>query len=130
VQDSPAPGAEKVCGTSYVVDQGTGKGKVVQDCRYRIMEDYCKFTVQEWQAVSHATKKGTDLNPAWPDVRLASHQRAGDRSESYQVVFAEGDRTRIYSLRDAASLAHYPSGSRWLLKVNGLGAVTAVRRVQ
>ncbi len=126
-QDQPAPGAEKVCGAPYTIDQGSGKGKVVQDCKYQVYDDWCKYTVNEWTEVDKAIAQGNDLSPQWPDARLRSGQREGKRDEKYQVTFSAGDKRLAYSPKDAAELGKFKVGSQWTLKVNTFGIVTDVQ---
>jgi ribosomal protein L40E len=124
-QDDPAPNAQKVCGTAYTEDQGNGSGKVVQDCRYNVLDDYCAYTTNEWMRVDAVVTKGSDQNPQWPTLNLSSGQKAGSRSESYEVTFDAGGKTYRYSPDDAQEYAKYTTGSKWTLKVNGLGDVTS-----
>ena len=85
--EEPSPGVEveKACGTPYTIDQGSGYGKVVQDCQYKVYADWCQYTREEWQEVDDASASGHDLDPYWPQVNLASGQREGERSEEYEV---------------------------------------------
>jgi ribosomal protein L40E len=125
-QSEPAEGAEKVCDKPKMVDQGNGTAKVVQNCEYKIYDQWCEFTRLEWQEVDRVVAKGEDLSPRWPEVRLRSGQREGKKSEDYKVVFkGESDRY-TYSAKDAAELAKYPVGSRWALKVNSFGSVSEI----
>lgn len=126
IQDQPVPGAEKVCGTAYVVDQGTGKGKVVQNCRYRIMADYCTYTVPEWTVVNQVVARGSDLNPNWPALALGAAQRRGNNTETYKVTLLAGDKPYTYTPPDAATYAQFTPGSRWVVTVNALGRVNSV----
>jgi ribosomal protein L40E len=125
-QSQPAPGAEKVCGTPYVIDQGSGKGKVVQDCEYKVYDQWCKYTVNEWTVVDAAKAQGADLQPQWPDLRLRSDQREGKRGEKYTVTFQANDKSYTYS-PSAADFPQFAVGSQWTLKVNALGGVNSVQ---
>ena len=87
-QDEPAPNAEKICGTPYTVDTGTGAGKVVQDCEYQVKDDWCAYTQLEWTVVDSVVAKGADANAEWPVVNLRADQREGDRQEAYVVFFS------------------------------------------
>ena len=127
VQDNPAPNSQKVCGTPYTVDKGSGYGEVVQECKYQVYDDRCDYTVQEWQTVDTASLSGNDLNPRWPAPTLGAGQRAGERKETYQIVFDNDGKKYTYNPGDAAAFAQYPVGSRWTLKVNTFGAVSDIQ---
>ena len=124
-QDDPAPNAQKVCGTAYTEDQGNGTGKVVQDCRYNVMDNFCEYTTNVWMRVDAVVAKGSDANPQWPTPNLSAVQKAGSKSESYEVTFDASGKTYRYSPNDAQEYAQFTTGSKWTLKVNGLGDVTS-----
>jgi len=126
--EEPAPGveAEKICGTPYTIDQGSGYGKVVQDCVYKVYADWCEYTREEWQEVDASVASGQDLNPYWPQVSLVSDQREGEYSEEYEVNFETEDRSYTYHPGDADEFSRYVIGSKWMLSVNALGGVTSV----
>jgi hypothetical protein len=121
--DSPGENSREVCGTPYVVDEGSGVGKVVQDCQYEISEQYCSFTRMQLSVVDTVAARGTDLNPDWPALALAAGQSQGNRAEDYRVIFDAGGTRYEYAPRDAADFARYQQGSRWNLKLNGLGSI-------
>ena len=129
-QDEPAPNSDKVCGTPYTVDTGTGVGKVVQDCKYEVKDNWCVYTQQEWTVVDSVAANGSDADPQWPALRLRSDQREGDRTEAYEVIFvSEGKEYRL-SVSSADRLDNYAPGSRWKLKVNALGGVVSAAPAQ
>jgi ribosomal protein L40E len=125
-QSEPAPGAEEVCGTPYTIDQGDGTGKVVQDCEYRIYDNRCEYTVNEWTVVDRAVMQGSDLNPQWPRMSLQSGQREGNQAEEYVVTFRADDsnETYTYHVDSADEFSRFNVGSYWTLKVNTFGDVT------
>jgi ribosomal protein L40E len=125
-QNDPAPGAREVCGTAYVKDQGSGYGKVIQDCRYEILDDMCQYKALAWVVVPALVREGHDLAPAWPDQALGQDQRQAGRSEGYTVVFETDGRTYEYTPRNENEFRGFQPGSRWQLEVNGFGAVTGV----
>jgi len=118
--------AEKICGTPYTIDQGSGYGKVVQDCEYKVYNDWCEYTREEWQEIDDASASGHDLNPYWPQFNLASGQREGGRSEKYNVNFDTEGRSYTYHPR-ADEFSSFGIGSKWVLSVNALGGVTSVK---
>lgn len=128
--DTQEPNSTKVCGTPYVVDQGNGTGKVVQDCQYQVSEEYCSFTRMQLSVINTVTGRGTDLNPVWPALALQSGQQEGNRAEEYRVIFEAGGQQYSYTPQDATDFARFPRGSRWNLTVNGLGGITALQPAQ
>jgi len=121
------PGAKKVCGTSFVKDQGSGYGKVVQECSYEVHDDWCRYTVDEWKVVRTERTVGNDLNPVWPDVTLSAGQREGERSGSYRVIFLSNDKEYKYS-SNLDLFKELEPGSKWKLYVNKLGALTRIEK--
>jgi len=119
----PQPGATEVCGTPYVLDTGTGKGQVVQDCEYQVPDDYCTYTVDVWQPVAQQEAHGHDFSPSWPEVNLALGQREGARSESYQVTLEGDGQNYTYEPSSLEEFRRFELGSRWVVRTNALGGV-------
>jgi predicted amidophosphoribosyltransferase len=125
-QDQPAPNSQKVCGTPYTVDQGSGYGKVIQDCKYTVYQDYCSYTVQAWLDINSARLQGSDAAPRWPEPTLQTGQRLGGRQETYTILFKTSDKTYEYTTGDAALFQQARPGSRWKLNINSFGQVMSV----
>lgn len=125
-QDDPAPNAQEVCGTPYTLDSGSGHGEVVQDCRYQVYEDWCEYSVDEWQEADKAALSGNDFSPRWPEPRIRPGQREGQREESYEIIFNTEKGQQTFHTRDAKLFAQARIGSRWVLKVNTFNTVTAI----
>lgn len=128
--DVEEPNSVKVCGTPYVLDQGTGSGKVVQDCQYRVSEQYCSFTRLQWTVINTVAARGTDLQPNWPLYSLNTGEREGNRAEEYRVIFDAGGKQYTYTANDASRYTQFQPGSRWVLKVNGLGDIVEATPAQ
>lgn len=123
-QDEPAPDAEKVCEKAKMVDQGNGTAKVVQNCKYKVYDQWCDYKQLDWQDVNKASAKGNDSNPKWPELKLRSGQREGKRIEEYKVEFKSDKESISYSPADAKEFSKFTSGSKWVLKVNSFGSVS------
>lgn len=119
---------EEVCGTPYNVETGSGYAEVVQDCEYRVYEDYCTYSVDQWVAVSTVELEGFGLSPDSPDVSLASNQRLGAETESYECVFESGGDNYIYSTNSLTEFQQCEIGSTWKLTINGAGAVVDIEQ--
>ncbi len=127
VQDSPAPNSKEVCGTPYTVDKGNGYGEVVQDCQYEVYADWCEYTVQEWQVVDQVVAEGNDLAPRDPPLPvLSGNQRAGGRSAAYEILFDSDGKTYTFTTEDEDLFRRAQPGTRWVLSINTLGAVTNI----
>jgi hypothetical protein len=128
--DSPQPNSEKVCGTPYVLDQGNGNGKVVQDCQYLVKDEYCSYTRMQWGVVDTVAARGTDLNPVWPALALQASQREGNRAEEYRVQFDANGERYTYTPSSLNEFTRYKPGSHWKLTVNGLGDIVQTEPAQ
>jgi ribosomal protein L40E len=121
--DEPVPGATEECGTPYVVDTGTGQGRVMQDCQYHVPDAWCRYTVQEWIPAGEEETSGRDLSPYWPAVAVSTGRREGSRSEDYRVAFDTGDGQAAYRPATLDEFTRFVPGSRWQLEVNRIGTV-------
>jgi ribosomal protein L37E len=124
--DQPVPNSEKVCGTPYLVDQGTGAAKAVQDCVYRVYDSYCEYEVLQLRPVDTIVASGEGFNAQWPTASLAAGQQFGQRIERYRIVFEEDDKLFTYVTNNPQQFAQFKPGTRWKLKVNDSGTVVAV----
>ena len=125
-QDEPAPGAQEVCGTPYTVDSGSGVGEVVQDCEYRVYDDYCQYSIEEWTIIDEAVLRGGDNNIRWPNPELVGDQRLGRETEEYWIYFNADGKSYSFSADDEQEFRQYPIGSNWNLTVNGLGNIVSI----
>jgi len=123
----PVPNATEVCGTPYTIDQGSGAGKVVQDCEYRVYASYCSFTVLDWTVVTSAVAQGNDNDPRWPATNLQASQQEGNRNEAYQVTFDADGQTYSYTPGDAAEFSQFDLDSQWVLSINTFGEIKDLR---
>lgn len=130
-QNEPAANANKVCGTPYSKDTGTGHAEVVQDCVYEVLMDWCEFTVMEWTVVDRAIAEGNDFAPNWPVPQLAEGQRQGAQEETYTIIFETSNGEQLtYSVGDLANYQQFQIDSEWILAINALGAIMSVEPVR
>ena len=119
--------SEEICGTPYTIDTGTGVGQVVQDCYYRVYEDYCRYETMGWAVVDTLRLTGTDLNPVWPAANLTNTQRIGQATETYTMWFSAGGQEYDLQTSDYNLYQQAFPGSQWELEVNQLGGVTSAK---
>lgn len=124
------PNSVEVCGTPYVIDQGNGTGKTVQDCQYQVSAQYCSYTRLQWSVINTVESRGTDLQPSWPLFSLATGEREGNRAEKYSVTFDSGGQQYTYTPETPAEYMRYQRGTRWNLQVNALGGITNLTPAQ
>lgn len=122
----PSANSEEVCGTPYVVDQGSGFGETVQDCEYIIYDDYCEYTVIELQPVGVVEETGSDLNPFWPQTRLDQGQELGEQTETYRITFIVNGESKVYETENFDEYQRFQLGSKWNLEINGFGKIVRV----
>jgi hypothetical protein len=123
----PASGRyDEVCGTPYNVDSGGGFAEVVQDCEYRVYEDYCTYSLDAWAPVSTVEVEGIGLSAVWPEPALASSQRLGEQSAQYECVFDSGGKEYTYTTESFAEFQECVIGSTWTLQISALGGVASI----
>ena len=125
----PKPNSVEVCGTPYTVDTGSGYGEVVQDCEYQVYEEFCTYSIVEWQDVDEVVLTGGDFEPVWPAPALAEDERLGSkRNETFTIVYATGDEVYVYKTNDLNLFQASQIGSEWILNINTFGSVVSVDR--
>ena len=108
------------------IDKGNGYSEVVEECRTETQQ-YCSYTVDEWQTIQTYTLDGNDLQPIYESPNISSDQRLGDESEQLTVTFATADgEQKTYSPDSVSEFQQFTVGSTWTLKMNTLGGITSV----
>ena len=125
-QAEPVDGAEKICGTPYKVDSGSGYGEVVQDCEYQVYLDYCQYQIDDWKLVQTLSAEGNDFNPYWPEYSLTNNQRFGDQVEQFAVQFESNQGNYNYRPSSMDEYVRFVPGSNWLLTVNGFNDIVSI----
>jgi hypothetical protein len=126
ISDEQVAKSTEVCGTPYTIDQGSGLGEVVQDCKYLVYDSYCEFTEKQWQIVDHRIAEGSGTQPTWPTFQLAEGQREGQRQETYIIAFLAAGKLIEYRLADQEEYERFKLGSDWNLKINSFGSILDV----
>jgi ribosomal protein L40E len=116
----------KVCGTPYTVDTGSGVGKVVQDCQFEVLAPYCEYTLQEWRVVNQAVQSGNNYSPAFAQPQLAGNQRLGEQNTTYVIVFETDQGQYEYSVNSLEEFQQYQLDSRWILTLNGFNQIVGL----
>lgn len=124
----PVPDAREVCGTPYVIDEGTGFGEAVQDCEYQILADFCSYEILEWRKVDDIRVEGIGHELRWPEFVATDNQREGNRSQTLQCIFDAGDRTFTYRMSNEDQFTQCVPGTEWELEINRAGGITSAQR--
>jgi hypothetical protein len=109
------------------IDRGNGFSEVVEECHTET-EQYCSYTLDEWETIQTYTLEGNDLQPVYDTPNYSSDQRIGNESAEFTVVFSTGDGTESYSPDSVSEFQQFNIGSTWILKMNALGGVISVER--
>lgn len=125
-QDEATANSTKVCGTPYTVDEGSGFGKVVQDCYYEVMQDYCSYSTMEWRQVDVVEMQGSDTSPVWAEPRLAEGQQLGEKGQTYTVIFNTDEGQVSYTTTNYDLFSQLQPGSEWQLNINSFGNILSL----
>jgi len=107
------------------IDKGNGYSEVVEECHTETQQ-YCSYTVDEWQTIQTYTLDGNDLQPVYDTPIVASDQRVGDESAELTVTFSSDKGVKTYSPGTVTEFQQFDVGSTWTLKLNALGGVVSV----
>lgn len=116
----------KICGTPYTVDTGSGVGKVVQDCQFEVLAPYCEYTVQEWRVVDQVVETGNNFSPIYAQPDLSSNQRLGEPTVSYVVIFQTDQGEYQYRVNNLEEFQQFQPDSRWILTLNGFNQIVGL----
>jgi len=118
--------SQEVC-EEKMVDQGNGYLEIVNECRTE-SEQYCDYTVDEWQTIQTYTLNGSDLYPVYENPSLFSNQRAGAPVEVFTVTFSTPNGVESYSPGSVSEFQQFEIGSEWTLNLNAVGGIVSVER--
>lgn len=126
----PTENSQEVCGTPYLVDQGSGVAEMIQDCEYIVYDDYCEYSSIELAPVGMLEESGTDMSPFWPESRLNQDQELGERRETYQIDFTVDGESYTYETTNFNEFSRFTPGSTWQLEINGFGDIVSIEPEQ
>ena len=118
--------SEEVC-TEETIDQGNGFAEVVETCETH-SEEYCSYSVMEWQRVEMLSLEGDNFAPQYASPSVSSNQRLGEESVDYTVIFSTDSEMLNYSVDELGEFKSFQIGSEWTLNMNRLGGIVSVER--
>lgn len=118
--------SQEIC-EDKTIDKGNGYAEVVTECRTET-EQYCSYTVDEWETIQTYDLEGYDLNPQYADPFISSGQREGSSSSELRVYFNSSDGELAYSPGSVSEFQQFQTGSTWTLKLNAVGNVLSAER--
>lgn len=118
--------SQEIC-EEKTIDRGNGYAEVVEECHTET-EQYCSYTVDEWQTIQTYDLSGNDLYPVYAEPTISSDQRVGTATQSLNVNFGTSDGQITYSPNSVDEFQQFQIGSVWKLKLNALGGVVSVER--
>ncbi|NIW46975.1 MAG: hypothetical protein GWN14_19120 [candidate division Zixibacteria bacterium] len=124
--ETPVEGSQEICGTPYNRDTGSGFAEVVQDCVYIVYDDYCTYSVLEWDEVDVITLSGDGFSPQWPNPNLPNDQRLGEGEETYQIFFSAGSEDYVFTTSNYDLFLKAQPGTEWQLEINSIGGVQSI----
>lgn len=122
----PVPNSREVCGTPFVIDEGTGFGEVVQECQYEVLAQYCDYETLEWRTYDEVELSGTGHDMRWPTIPLSDEYREGARRETLQCVLQGDGRTFTYRITNPSLFDACNPGQHWQLDLNRAGGINSV----
>lgn len=79
-----------------------------------------RYEIEEWGPVRTAKAAGEEPTPEWPDPEIADREREGERTEVYEVLFADEDgKSWIYKAPNEAEWRIYEVGRAYKATVQG-----------
>ena len=107
------------------IDKGNGYSEVVEECHTET-EQYCSYTVDEWQTIQTYKRDGIDLQPIYESPNISSDQRIGEQTAEFTVNFSTEKGNIVYSPDTVSTFQQFDVGSTWTLKLNLVGGVMGV----
>ena len=116
---------KQVC-EDKTIDKGNGYAEVVTECHDE-RQQYCSYTLDQWQTIQEFSLDGHDYNPQYAQPRIVSGQRIGD-SNATLTVYLIGEDGSVYEYHAGSEyeFQQFTVGSSWTLHLNALGAVVSV----
>ena len=118
--------SEEIC-EEKTIDRGDGFAEVVEECHTET-EQYCDYTVDEWDTIQTYTLEGSDNFPVYEQPSISSDQRLGNESSELNVFFDTEKGPKSYTPDDVSEFQQFQPGSTWTLSLNALGGVVGVER--
>ena len=108
------------------IDKGNGYSEVVEECHTET-DQYCSYTVDEWQTIQTYSLDGNDLYPVYESPNYSSDQRLGTPTEELSVTFSTDKGVKVYNPGSVSEFQQFDIGSRWTLKLNAMGGIVSVQ---